>query len=79
MTIVYILLGVCILFSIATIFVCFKTKNSSQLTSKDKEDILKSFNSNIDFISKSLTETQKANGVTKFVGFDGARHLPISS
>ncbi|MBP3431264.1 MAG: DNA recombination protein RmuC [Clostridia bacterium] len=61
MTVVYILLGVSILLSLVTIFVCFKTKHKSELSAGDKEEIIKSFSSNVDFISKSLSETQRAN------------------
>ena len=61
MTVVYVLISVCIVLLIACIIVVLKTRNKSELSAEDKEDIIKSFNSNIDFISKSLTETQKAN------------------
>ncbi len=61
MIVLYILISVCILLSLITIFVCFKTRQESKLSQDDKNAIISSFNSNIDFISKSLSETQKAN------------------
>lgn len=61
MTVIYILISVCILLSLVTIFVCLKTRKESKISQEDKNSIISSFNSNIDFISKSLSETQKAN------------------
>ncbi len=61
MIVLYILISVCILLSLVTIFVCLKTRKESRLSQEDKNSIISSFNSNIDFISKSLSETQKAN------------------
>lgn len=61
MVVLYVLIGICIVISIVGIVVSVKCRNSSTLSSQDKEDIIKSFNSNVDFISKSLTETQRAN------------------
>ena len=61
MTIVYILIAISIVLSGITIFVCLKTRNERKISQEDKNSIINSFNSNIDFISKSLTETQKAN------------------
>lgn len=61
MTILYILISITIMLSISTIFVCIKTKSSSKISQEDKNDIVASFNHNIEFISKTLSETQKAN------------------
>lgn len=61
MTVLYVLLSVCIALSLATIFICVKTRNKSELSDADKDEIIKSFSSNVDFISKTLTETQRAN------------------
>ncbi len=64
MTILYVvlaLLAVSILISACGIFVSLKTRNKSELSEGDKQEIIKSFNSNVDFISKSLSETMKAN------------------
>ncbi len=61
MTVLYILISVCILVSIATVLVCVKTRKESKLSQEDKNSIINSFNTNIDFISKALSETQKAN------------------
>lgn len=56
---VYVLLAVSIAVSVAGIVVSFKTKASSKLDEKDKNDIVESFNRNISLISQSLNETQK--------------------
>lgn len=61
MTILYILIAISIVLSGVTIFVCLKTRSQSKMSQEDKNAIINSFNSNIDFISKSLSETQKAN------------------
>lgn len=61
MIVLYILTSLSIILSCVTIFVCLKTRNQSKLAREDKEDIVNSFKSNIDFISKSLSETQRAN------------------
>jgi len=61
MIILYILLSISLLLSLVTILCLFKTRNKAELSQSDKEEIIKSFNSNVDFISKSLSETQRAN------------------
>ncbi|MBE7076081.1 MAG: DNA recombination protein RmuC [Clostridiales bacterium] len=61
MVVLYILIGISILLSIVTIVVCLKTRNKSEISQEDKNAIISSFNNNIDFISKSLAQTQKAN------------------
>lgn len=58
---VYVLICIVIVLLFITIFVCLKTRSESKLSQDDKNAIISSFNSNIDFISKSLSETQKAN------------------
>ncbi len=58
---VYVLISIVIVLLLVTIFVCLKTRSESKLSKDDKNAIISSFNSNIDFISKSLSETQKAN------------------
>ncbi len=57
----YVLLGVCILIGFVTVVVCLKTRNKSEISEGDKEELKKSFGSNVDFISKTLSETQRAN------------------
>ena len=66
--IICVLLGVLIVLTIVGIFVTIKSKSSTKLSQSDKDDILKSFNGNVDFISKSLTETQKANNEALLLG-----------
>ncbi len=66
--IICVLLGVLIVLAIVGIFVTIKSKSSTKLSQTDKDDILKSFNGNVDFISKSLTETQKANNEALLLG-----------
>lgn len=61
MTILYVLISVAIVLSAVSIFVSIKCRSTSNLSRVDKEDIVKSFNSNIEFISKSLAESQRAN------------------
>ena len=61
MVCVYVLISIVIVLLLVTIFVCLKTRSESKLSKDDKDAIISSFNSNIDFISKSLSETQKAN------------------
>lgn len=56
-----VLMSICVLVGIVSIIVCLKTRNKSELSQSDKEDLKRSFNSNIDFISRSLSETQRAN------------------
>lgn len=59
--VMYILLGFCVLMCILTIVVVLKTRSHGSFSEKDKQDIIKSFNTNIDFISKSLSEIQRVN------------------
>lgn len=66
--IICVLVGVLIVLACVGIFVTIKSKSSTKLSQSDKDDILKSFNSNVDFISKSLTETQKANSEALLLG-----------
>ncbi len=56
-----ILVSISILMSAICVIVCMKTRSKSEISSKDKDEIKQSFNSNVDFISKTLSETQKAN------------------
>ncbi len=56
---VYILLSVSIIASVAGIFVSLKTKSSSKIDEKDKNEIVESFNRNISLLSQSLSEVQK--------------------
>ncbi len=66
--VICVLLGVLIVLAIVGIFVTIKSKSSTKLSQNDKDDILKSFNGNVDFISKSLTQTQKANNEALLLG-----------
>lgn len=59
---VYILLSVSIVLSVVGIVVAIRTKSSSKLDDKDKNDIIESFNRNVTLLSQSLTDVQKANG-----------------
>ncbi len=61
MIILCVLVGISVLLSLVCIFVCLKTRNRSELSVRDKEEIKNSFNNNVDFISKSISETQRAN------------------
>lgn len=61
MTLVYVLIGICIVLNIVMIIVCLKNKNVSKISQDDKNSIINSFNSNIEFISNRLTENQRAN------------------
>ncbi len=56
---VYILLAVSIVTSFVGIVVCLKTKSSSKLDDKDKNEIIESFNRNIGLLSQSLSDVQK--------------------
>lgn len=56
---IYILLGVAIVVGVIGIIVSIKTRHESKLSKQDKEDIVMSFNSNIDFIAKSLNANQR--------------------
>ncbi|MGN1201543.1 MAG: DNA recombination protein RmuC [Candidatus Caccovivens sp.] len=57
---VYILLAVSIAVGVIGVVVSLKTRHESKLSKEDKSDIVDSFNNNIEFISKSLSENQKA-------------------
>ncbi len=59
--VIYVLLACSLILSFITIFICLKTRNKSELNENDKQEIIKSFSSNIDFISKTLNEMQKIN------------------
>lgn len=56
---VYILLAVSILVGITSIIVCLKTKSSSKIDDKDKNDIIESYNRNLGLLSQSLGDIQK--------------------
>ncbi len=56
---VYILLGLCIVTSIIGIVVSLKTKSSSKIDEKDKNEIIESYNRNLDFLRQSLVDIQK--------------------
>ncbi len=62
MTIMYVLIGVCILLCLISIFVSLKTRSKSEISSADKEEIKKSATNNADYVIKTLNETQKMNG-----------------
>lgn len=57
----YIMLSIVLVLCVVTIFVCIKTRQQTKMSKEDKDDIVESFNSNVQFISNSLNETQKAN------------------
>lgn len=66
MTTVYILLAISIILGLGAIvssavgiFVSMKTKSSSKLDDKDKNEIIESFNRNIGLLSQSLSDVQK--------------------
>ncbi len=61
MIVVYVLLGVTVLASGIGAFFAFKNKSGGTLSQKDKREIQQSFNESLDFLSKSLTEIQRAN------------------
>ena len=63
MTIVYILLGICIVLSIVTIVVALRSKGKTKLDSRDKKELVESFDRNIDLIARSLAETQKVGNL----------------
>jgi len=56
---VYILLGLCMVTSIIGIVVSLKTKSSSKIDEKDKNEIIESYNRNLDFLRQSLVDIQK--------------------
>lgn len=59
--VLYVLLGVSILLSGVGIFLVIKKGKSGELSDKDKRDIAQSVRGDIDFLSKSLSEIQRAN------------------
>lgn len=61
MTLIYILIGICVVLNIVTIVVCLKSRNVSKISQEDKNSIVNSFNNNIEFISNRLTENQRLN------------------
>lgn len=56
---VYILLAISIAVGISGIIVSLLTRHESKISKQDKSDIVESFNSNVEFISKSLSENQR--------------------
>ncbi len=61
MVVLYVLISICIVLSVVSIWVSVKTRNKSEISEVDKEDIKKSVQNNSDFVIKTLNETQRAN------------------
>lgn len=59
MTILYVLCGICCALSLAVLIVCLKTRGKSELSSHDKDELVKSLTANSDFVIKSISEVQK--------------------
>lgn len=60
MIVVYIMLALSLVLSVVSIVVTIKSKSSSALSSKDKQDIQNSFSNNIGVITNALSQSQKA-------------------
>lgn len=60
MTIIYVLLGVCLLLQIVSIVLFFRSKKVG-LTNRDKEDIKNALKDDVEYISKSSGELQRVN------------------
>lgn len=60
----YILLALCIAFSIVNIIVAVKSKSSATLSATDKRDITDSFSNNINAITNALSQGQQVNNQT---------------
>jgi len=83
MVAIYILLAISILTSVVGIVVCLKTRASSKIDEKDKNEIIESFNRNIGLLSQSLSEVQKlgnsatVDAVERFKGDLAERQIAL--
>ena len=60
MIVIYILLAISIILSVVTIISVAKSKSSTALSNKDKQDITNSFSTNITVLTNALSQSQKA-------------------
>ncbi|MGN0807173.1 MAG: DNA recombination protein RmuC [Candidatus Coproplasma sp.] len=56
--------GISLILIIITLFLQLKSNKKVELTSSDKKDLIEGFNGNIDLITKTLTDAQRASGQT---------------